>query len=149
MSFNITVSESDINNTIEATRYQKIINDLNNLANSYGVGIKITSSRIAIKANKLYYVLGISIPFVRNEQKLVINSDLRVKNGKIDFTNTKLVSNSFRLDLKKVDFILNYLNPFDFSVNILDNKDAKVSVNNVDIKNNVVVADGVVVIPKD
>lgn len=149
MSFNITVSDTDINNTMKSSKYQKIINDLNNLASSYGAGIKISSSRISIKANKLYYVLGVSIPFVRKEQKLIINTDLRVKNGKIDFVNTKLVSNSFSLDLRKVDFILNYLNPLDFSVNILDNKDAKVSVNNVDIRNNVVVADGVVVIPKD
>ena len=51
--------------------------------------------------------------------------------------------------MKKIDFILNYLNPLDFSVNILDNKDAKVSVENVDIRNNAIVADGVVVIPKD
>lgn len=149
MSFKLRMSASDINNTMKSEKYQKIINDLNNLSNSYGVGIKISSSKMFIKANKLYYVLGISIPFVRNEQKLIINSELRVRNGHIDFVNTKLVSNSFSLDLKKVDFILNYLNPLDFSVNILDNKDAKVSVENVDIKNNYIVADGVFVIPKD
>ena len=53
------------------------------------------------------------------------------------------------MDLQKLDFILNYLNPLDFSVQILDNKDAKVSVDNVDIKNNQIVTSGVVVIPKD
>lgn len=74
---------------------------------------------------------------------------MRVRKGKIDFVNTKLVSDSFSLDLKKVDFILNYLNPLDFSVNILDNKDAKVSVDSVDIKNNVIWAEGVAIIPKD
>ena len=149
MSFKFVMKDSDINKTIKSNRYQKIINDLNNIANSYGVGLKISSSKISIKANKLYYVIGLSIPFVRKEQRLIMNSDLCVKNGKIDFVNTKLVSDSFVLDMKKVDFILNYLNPLDFSVNILDNKDAKVSVENVDIRNNSIVADGVVVIPKD
>ncbi len=149
MAFKFVMKDSDINKTIKSNRYQKIINDLNNLANSYGVGIKISSSKISIKANKLYYVIGLSIPFVRKEQRLIMNSDLCVKNGKIDFVNTKLVSDSFVLDMKKIDFILNYLNPLDFSVNILDNKDAKVSVENVDIRNNAIVADGIVVIPKD
>lgn len=149
MSFKFVMKDSDINKTIKSNRYQKIINDLNNIANSYGVGLKISSSKISIKANKLYYVIGLSIPFVRKEQRLIMNSDLCVKNGKIDFVNTKLISDSFVLDMKKVDFILNYLNPLDFSVNILDNKDAKVSVENVDIRNNSIVADGVVVIPKD
>ena len=149
MAFKFVMKDSDINKTIKSNRYQKIINDLNNIANSYGVGLKISSSKISIKANKLYYVIGLSIPFARKEQRLIMNSDLCVKNGKIDFVNTKLISDSFVLDMKKVDFILNYLNPLDFSVNILDNKDAKVSVENVDIRNNSIVADGVVVIPKD
>lgn len=149
MSFDIKVTAADINKTMQSDRYQKVINDLNKLGNSYGAGLKISSTKVAIKANKFYYVVGLSIPFIRTEQKLVINSDLRVRKGKIDFANTKLVSDSFSLDLKKVDFILNYLNPLDFTVNILDNKDARVTVNNVDIKNNVVVTDGVVVIPKD
>ena len=53
------------------------------------------------------------------------------------------------MDLQKLDFILNYLNPLDFSVQILDNKDAKVSVDSIDIKNNQIVTSGIVVIPKD
>ena len=149
MSFNIQMTADDINKTMESERYQKIINDLNRLGNSYGGGIKISSTKVAISANKFYYVIGLSIPFIRLEQKLIINSDLRVRKGKIDFVNTKLVSDSFRKKKKKVDFILNYLNPLDFSVNILDNKDAKVSVDSVDIKNNVIWAEGVAIIPKD
>ena len=149
MSFKIKMTASDVNKTMESDKYQKIINDLNRLGNTYGYGLKISSTKVAISANKFYYVIGISIPFIRTEQKLVINSDLMVKKGKIDFTNTKLVSDSFSLDLKKVDFILNYLNPLDFSVNILDNKDAKVSVDSVDIKNNVIHVEGVAVVPKD
>ncbi|MBD5403285.1 hypothetical protein HDR58_10895 [bacterium] len=149
MSFDIRLTASDINKTMKNERYQRVINDFNKLAKSYGAGIQISSTRVAIKSNKFYYIIGVTIPFVRAEQKMVITSDIVVRNKKIDFTNTQLVSNIFRLDLHKVDFILNYLNPLDFSVNILDNKDAKVSVNNVSIKNNMIYTDGVAVIPKD
>jgi hypothetical protein len=44
---------------------------------------------------------------------------------------------------------MNYLNPLDFSVNIFDNKDAKVFVKNVDIKDGMVYANGIIVVPKD
>ena len=44
---------------------------------------------------------------------------------------------------------MNYLNPLDFSINIFDNKDAKVYIKNIAIKNNVIVTDGVVIVPKD
>ena len=70
-------------------------------------------------------------------------------NIRIDFENTKLTSNSFKFDLKKIDFIMNYLNPLDFSINIFDNKDAKVYIKNIAIKNNTIVTDGIVIVPKD
>lgn len=149
MSFNIKMTANDINKTINSSKYQKVINDLNNLGKGFASGVKISSTRVSIKANKFYYIIGVTLPFIRAEQKLVITSDLVVRKGKIDFNNTKLVSDLFNADLHKLDFILNYLNPLDFSVNILDNKDAKVSVKNVSIKNNTIVTDGVVVIPKD
>lgn len=148
MSFDIRMTASDINKTMQSEKYQRIINDLNQLGSSIG-GLKISSTKVAVKSSKFYYIIGIAIPFIRTEQKIVINSDLVVKKGKIDFANTKLVSDAFSIDLKKIDFILNYLNPLDFSVNILDNKEAKVSVDSVSIQNSVIHTKGVVIIPKD
>lgn len=149
MSFEMEFSPSDINKTMKSEKYQRIIKDLNKLGSSYAGGVKIGSTKVEIKSGKFQYIIGISIPFIKSEQKIILSSDLMVKKGKIDFKNTHIVSKAFHLDLKKTDFILNYLNPLDFSVNILENKDAKVSVNNVKIKNDRVVTDGVVVIPKD
>ncbi len=149
MSFDIVMTQDDINNTMKHDRYQKIIKEVNKIANSSGVGIQIVSTNVAIKANKFYYIIGVNVPFVRREQKLVFETELTVKNGKIDFNNTKLVSGAFRLDLKKIDFIMNYLNPLDFSVNIIANKKAEVKVKNVEIKEDGIVTDGLIIIPKD
>ncbi len=44
---------------------------------------------------------------------------------------------------------MKYLNPLDFSVNIFDNKDAKVYIRNLSIKNNIIIMDGIIIIPKD
>ena len=145
MSFNITLSPEDINRTMQTQKYQKVIDDLNKVGQSYGFGVKISSTKVAIKSGKFYYVIGISIPFVRQEQKITVESNFTAKK----FANTQLITRGLSMDLQKLDFILNYLNPLDFSVQILDNKDAKVSVDSVDIKNNQIVTSGVVVIPKD
>lgn len=145
MSFEIQMSNDDVNNTMQSERYKKVINDLNKL----GVGgIKVSSTKASIRGNKFYYSFMFSVPFMK-ERKVELTADLKVKNGKIDFQNTRLVSNSFKLDLKKLDFLLDYLNPLDFSVNIFDNKDAKVYIKNIAIKNNIIHADGVIIIPKD
>jgi len=149
LAFNVKISEKDINKTIENAKYQKIVKDLNKLGNSYGIGLQISSTKVSIRNNKLYYVIGFDVPFITKEPKLVIQTDLTVKDGKFDFTNSKLLSGNMQFDLKKLDFILDYLNPFDFSVNIFDNKDAKVLVKNVAIKEDHVVADGIIIVPKD
>lgn len=145
ISFAFEMSSDDINNTMKSEKYQKVINDINKLSFA---GIKVSSTSASIRGNKFYYVINIAIPFLK-EKKVEITADLKVKNGKIDFENTRLSSNSFNLDLKKIDFLMDYLNPLDFSVNIFDNKQAKVYINNIAIKNNVIVTDGIAVIPKD
>lgn len=149
MSFDIVMTQDDINRTMKHERYQKIVKDINKLAAKSGVGLQIESTTVAIKANKFYYIIGVNVPFVRREQKLVFESELIIKNGNIDFHNTKLVSGPFKLDLKKVDFIMNYLNPLDFSVNIVANKKAEIKVKNVEIKDNQILTDGIIIIPKD
>ncbi len=145
MSFAIQMSNDDINKTMQSERYKKVLNDLNRI--SLG-GIKISSTEASVRGNKFYYAFIISIPFMK-DRKIEFTADLKVKDGQIDFENTRLVSNSFKLDLKKVDFIMKYLNPLDFSVNVFDNRDAKVYIKNIAIKNNIINADGIIVIPKD
>ncbi len=149
LSFDITMNSDDINQTVTNDKYKKIIKDLNKILSSYGMGVEVTSTKMSIKNNKLYYVITLGIPFLSKEPKIVVQADLKVKNGKIDFNNTQIVSNKFNMKLNKFDFILNYLNPLDFSVNILDSKDAKVTVKDVEIKDDVIHATGVIVVPKD
>lgn len=149
LSFDITMNSDDVNRTIENDKYKKIIKDLNKILSSYGMGIEVTSTKLSIKNNKLYYVISLGIPFLSKEPKIVVQADLRVKDGKIDFNNTQIVSNKFNMKLNKFDFILNYLNPLDFSVNILDTKDAKVTVKDVEIDEEMIHATGVIVVPKD
>ncbi len=148
MEFNAVLSEDDINQTMMTGEYKNVIDSLNMLAGSAGL-FKISSSQVKIKNNKLYYILKVAIPFVRSTQNIMLTSDLKVVKGQIDFTNTKLVNDVVSVDLKKIDKALNYLNPLDFSLNILENKDAKLAVKDVKIMDNKIHANGLIVIPKD
>ena len=146
LSLSLKVSDSDINKTMQSNKYKKVIEDINRLGLG---GIKISSTNVEIKSNKFYYHIGISIPFIKVEKKITISADLKVNNGEIDFTNTHLSSGGVKLDLSKIDYIINYINPLDFSVKILDNKNAKVSIKNASISENIVSVDAVAVIPKN
>ena len=145
LSFYLVMSASDISNTMHSDKYKKVINHLNKFSFA---GIKVSSADVSIRGNKFYYTIYVSIPFMR-EQKVELAADLKVKNGEIDFENTRLSSNSFKIDLKKANSIIKHLNPLDFSMNIFDNKNAKITIKNIEIKNNEIHTDGIIVIPKD
>ena len=145
MSFNMKVSSDDINKSMESEKYQKAISSVNRFAFA---GIKVTSTQSSIRGNKFYYTIFYSVPFMK-DQKVELEADLKVDNGKISLKNTRLTSNSKLIDLNKVDSIMQRINPLDFSVNVFNNKSAKIYVKNVAIKNNIIVSDGVIIIPKD
>jgi hypothetical protein len=151
MSFSLSVSETDINNMMKNARYQKVIKDLNTIIGLYAKGVEISSTKVAIKNKKFYYTVGFSIPFVKNEQKLVLQSDIFVNNKKIELSNSKVVSGNFNLDLHKIDYLINYLNPFNFSVNILKDKNAQVVVQDIEInkEGNSILANGIITVPKE
>ena len=130
-------------------RYQKLISDFNRLSASYGLGFRVNSTKVAIKANKFYFIVSMNIPYVKKEQKIVFESAINVKNGKFDLSKTQLVSGNFRLDAKRIDALMNYLNPLEYSVKFLDKHNAKVNVKEFEVRENVLYANGVVVLPKN
>lgn len=148
LTFSAVMTEENINKTMQSSGYKKVIDDLNMLGSSLGV-FRIFGSQVKIKDNKFYYILKLAIPFVRNPQNIVITSDLKVSRGQIDFTDTKLVNSNLLIDLKQLDKVINYINPLDFSLNILENKHAKLAVRDIKIQDNKIYASGLIVIPKD
>ena len=145
LSFSVVMTSDDINNTMNGESYRRVVESIN----SFGSGFfRVNEGKVKINNNHFFYILKVSIPFVRNLQNIVISSDLNVSNGKIDFKNTKLVGDSFMFDLKKIDKLINYLNPLDYSLEVLENNNAEMNVRNIKIKNDKVYANGIVVIPK-
>ena len=145
LSFSVVMTADDINKTMNGSSYRHIIDSINSLGAGF---LKVTEGQVKIEDNKFYYILKIAIPFVKNIQNVVISSDLNVENGEIDFENTKIVSDAFRLDLRKIDKLINYLNPLDYSLEVLENNNAKMNVKNIRIRDNKIYANGFVVIPR-
>ncbi|MCI1274163.1 MAG: LmeA family phospholipid-binding protein [Clostridiaceae bacterium] len=148
MAFTAKMSADNINAMVKATNYQKRINELNNLGGAFNL-FKVSTTSFSIKDNKFLYTMKIGIPFMKGTQDVTISSDLTVKDGKIALADTKLINNNFSMDITKLNYMLNYLNPLDYSFNIVDNKTANVQIQNVSIKDNQVVIEGTAVVPKD
>lgn len=144
--FDITITQDDLNKTMESKEYKRLLSDINLL----GAGIfTVESSSMKIKDDKIYYIMNIAIPFVRGTQEVAICAALEAVNGDIKFVDVELLNKNFMLKSHKLSTILNYINPLDFSVKILENKDARLNINNVLIIDNKILVDGSVVLLKD
>ena len=148
VSFNAVVTEEDLNKTMNSSDYKRMIDDINSIGGNFNI-FQITSTNIKLKNNKMYYVLKYSMPFVRKTKELVISADLNVENGQIVLANTTFLNNSLSLDVDKLSKLINYINPLDFSANILENKDANFNSENVKISVGKIVVVGSMTILKD
>ena len=144
----IVLTIDDLNKTMESENYKRIINDINRLGGKLGV-FEIQSTKAKIKNNQIYYIVEYTIPFIKQPQYFVIASDLCVKNGKIEFENSKILGNSLTLDVNRISTLINYVNPLDFSLKMQDNRDTKINIKNVRIEDDKIIADGILTVLKD
>ena len=144
MSLNVVISEDDLNNTMNSSDYRRFINDINNSLPDF---FRIDSSSVKLKNDKLYYILKYTIPFVKKSRDVVLYSTVKVENGKISLKDTQMLEGN--AGLNKLASLLNYVNPLDFSAKILENKNAKFSIQSIKIADKKVSIDGVITLLKD
>ncbi len=148
MAFAASVTENDLNNTMKAAGYNALIDELNSIGGSFNL-FKITTSHVKIRDNKFMYVVQVAFPFVNTKKDVVLTADINVHNGKIIFSHTKLINDYFAMDLSSAAYAINYLNPLNFTLKILENKDADMQVEEAVIKDNQINVDGTILVLKD
>jgi hypothetical protein len=72
----------------------------------------------------------------------VARSDFEVVNGVIKAKNVRIDTSYGNIGLNKVANLLNYLNPLEFTLDILDSGKYKTTIENINIVDNKVKVDG-------
>ena len=148
MAFATTITETDLNNTMNANGYKSLIDEINSAGKSYKL-FNITNSQAKLRNDKLMYIVQVQIPLINTTQKIVIASDVNVNNGKLYLSHTQILNNYFSVDLSNLSSVINCLNPLNFSLSILENKDATLTVREAVIKDNKIDIDGTIIVLKD
>lgn len=148
MGFSTEISNDDLKKTIKSSGYLDMLNKVN--LSGFGITFfKLEGADIQIKNNKLYFTIKVTSPMSSKPLLISIRSDLKVEEGrivltKIDFTNLYTV-----IDLSKITYLLNAINPLTFSIDILNNKNSKMCVQYIDIIGDKIIVKGSVLIPKN
>ncbi len=148
MAYAVTFTEDDLNNTMNNSVYGEMIRKVNSIGNTYKL-FNIVSSSAKITGNKLFYIMNISVPLLNIKKDIIVQTDMKVRNGEIILDDANVVTENFKFDVNKLAMIINYLNPLEFSMNLFDNKYADMQVKEININNNKVNVNGIITIDKD
>lgn len=148
MAFSTEITNADLQKTVKSTGYLEKLNQTN--LSAFGITFfKLQGADVQIKNNKLYFTIKITTPLSSIPVSVVVRSGLKVEDGNIVLTKIDFVNPFTVIDLSKATYLLNAINPLTFSVDILNNKESKMSIQTVDIVGDKIVVKGTIFIPKN
>ena len=145
IAYALQFTQEDLNNTMNSQAYKEMIRKINSIGNTYKL-FNIASTSAKIENNKLYYTFNATIPLLKMKQNITLETDIRARNGQIFLNEAKLVTSSFKLDMSKLERILNFLNPLEFAMGIFDEQNAKTKIEEITITDNVINMAGIAAI---
>lgn len=140
-AYEIQLSEDSINAALLNEEYKSVIENISKLAypmfQVYGVSSKIVN-------NRFYMLIEYNFPLATSSKNkvFVASCDFRVVDGKIKSDNISLNSAYGNISLNKVANLLNFLNPLQFTLSVIEKKDCNANIENVKIIDNKVKING-------
>lgn len=148
MAYAVQFTESDLNKTMANSQYTDLIRKVNSIGNTTKM-FNISSTSAKIINNKLVYVMRVAVPLLNLKKDVAIQTDLKVRNGEIIIDEAELMTEAMKVDVNKLLKLVNYLDPLDFSMELIKNKDANMQVKEVNIKDNKINVSGLITVAKD
>jgi hypothetical protein len=139
-TYDIILDEDAINTALKDSDYKKVISKVNRISRPFFV---IKGVRTKIIDNKLYIVTDYNLPIaITKDRSFVAKSDFEVVNGIIKAKNVSIDTSYGNLGLNKVANLINFLNPLEFTLNVLNSEKQKTTIENINIVDNKVRVDG-------
>lgn len=150
MKYNMTISDVDLRKTLLSKNYLTFLNSLNikcgplNLMELKDVDVKLKSDKFYFMLKMNNQIFGRNVPVTLN-----LSSKMRIEDGQFKASEVTLENFNQKVSLTQLTNVLNLINPLNFTVDVLNNKNTKLALNNFDIKGNKIFLDGTVFIPKN
>ena len=139
-SYDLLLSEESINAALKDSDYMKVITKVNKIASPVFV---VKGVRTKIVNNKMYVITDYNFPITLTKDRVfIVQTDFQVVNGKIKAKNVKIDTSYGNLGLNKVANLINYLNPLEFTIDLLDDNKYNGNIENVNIVDNKIKVDG-------
>ena len=150
MSFSGEINSKDLEKTMSTPQYLKMV-EAAKITVLGQVLFKFDDMKISISNNRLVFIANVNSPvFWGNETKKInATSGISVEKGKIKYDNIKIQNTNLNKNIQYLLSLVNLVNPFTFEVKLSENTKGYTIIKNVIIKNNTIIIDGVLYIPKN
>lgn len=150
MNYSMTISDEDLRKTVLSEDYLNFLHSLN--LKFKGVNLfELKNVDVKLDDNKFYFVLHFDNRMFNYSLPLNLNlaANMEIQNSKITVTEVESFDNNKKINLTRITNLLNLINPLNYTVDMLGNKNSKLSLNNLNIKDDKLVLDGTIFIPKN
>lgn len=149
LGFTTVISDQDLMKTMKSSGYL----DSLNCVNVEGCGItffKLSGADVKIKNNKLYFTVRVTSQLLlARPLDISVATSLKVEDGRIVLTKIDLGNLPKGIDLSRLTYQLNAMNPLAFTLEVLENKNTKMCIKNVNISGDRITVNGNIFIPKN
>ncbi|MGN1124881.1 MAG: hypothetical protein ACI4SM_01720 [Candidatus Gastranaerophilaceae bacterium] len=150
MNYNMTVSDSDLRKTVLSKDYLSVLKSLN--LKTYGLNLfELKDVDVKLKNDKFYFTLKMNNKIFNMSLPLNVelSTKMIVENNKIKVSEVAFENLNQKINLSQVTNLLNLINPLNFTVDVMGNKNTKLSLNDFVIKGDKINLSGTVFVPKN
>ena len=150
MKYNMTISDVDLRKTLLSKNYLTFLNSLNIKVGPMNL-MELKDVDVKLKADKFYFILKMNKQIFGRNVPVTLNmsSKMKIENGQFKVSEVTFENFNQKISLTQLTNVLNLINPLNFTVDVLNNKNTKLALNNFDIKGNKIMLDGTVFVPKN
>jgi hypothetical protein len=149
VTFNSTISEKDLNNTLKGEKYKKQLLNIKTNANDFKL-IDFLNPRATLKNNRVQIVTDIKMPVLFNviSFPLTVDSDFQVVNNKIKLSNANISTGNKKLGITFPQYFIDMINPLIIASAGLESNGKKLTLEKVSVQNNQIEIAGNLWLPK-
>lgn len=154
LNYNVDVTQEDLNKSIQSTKFQKMINKINE-DKYFSTLFKIENMKTQLQENRLALKYTINplpdsagaLPFMKTLIKpfdVTVGAGLRVENNRIELCDLDL--NSRKIDYTYFLPFVNLLNPLDSKIKLDRNNEGDLKIDNIKIEPSKISIKGAIIV---
>jgi hypothetical protein len=149
IEFNGTVTENDLNKTVQREKYQKAISTIK-LGDERISLFNFKNPKVALKNDRMIIKTEIQPPGIFKNLAIPINIDtaLKVADNKIQFADIKIFSAGIEIDLNASESAFEDFNPILYGLKEFKKNGTKMTIKNISIEDDKINISGILLLPK-